>query len=154
MTRTIMVISIAAGLLAGCATVGDSVTVGSQASGSPYFYLSRPGVYKLATGLQLMGRVCRRSRATQLSPPRVRLEHVSATGDVVEISHASVGAIYRNADQPCSDYSARVGWQIADGETIRACFDHGRACPTDPAVKAVVAVPVTPALPTITAPPR
>jgi len=144
MTRTLIAIAIA-GLLGGCAATGDSVTVGSQASGSPYFSLSRPGVYKVATGLQLVGRVCRRSRSTQLSPPGVRLEHISAAGEVVESSHAGVGAIYRNADQPCSDYSARVTWQIADGETVRACFDRGHNCPADPAVKAVVAVPGAPA---------
>ncbi len=148
MPRAFIALPIVAGLLvAGCGTVGDSVTVSSQASGSNYFSLSRPGVYKIASGLQLAGRVCRRSRTTQLSPPRVRLEHVSAAGDVVETSHASVGAIYRNADQPCSDYVARVTWQIADGETVRACFDRSHACPADPSVKAVVSVPASAAEP-------
>lgn len=147
MFRSLMGLPIIAALLVGCGTVGSPVTVGSQASGSAYFSVSRPGVYKVASGLQLTGRVCRRSRTTLLSPPRVRLEHVSATGDIVDTTHASVGAIYRNPDQPCSDYSARVGWQIADGETVRACFDHGHSCPVDPAIRAVVAVPVAPTSP-------
>ena len=130
-----------AACLAGCATPGSSVEVGSQASGSPYFNLSRPGVYKVQDGLQLAGRVCRRARTTLLSPPRVRLEHVAATGAVIEFAHAYIPAIYRHEDQACSGYSTRVGWQIADGETVRACFDRGRSCPAAARVKAVVAAP-------------
>jgi hypothetical protein len=119
----------------------------TEASGSPYFSLGAPGVYKADGGLQLAGRVCRRSRSTLLSPSRVRLEHVPATGEITEIAHAGIAAIYANADQPCSDYTTRVTWQMGEGDSVRACFDHGRACPVDTPVKAVVTVPVAPVVP-------
>jgi hypothetical protein len=138
--KIISILPAAAGLWA-CAAAPSSVQVGSEASGSPYFSLGPPGVYKAGDGLRLVGRVCRRSRTTLLSPARVRIEHVAASGDVAEVAHAGVAAIYRNADQACASYAARVGWRIADGESLRACFDRVGACPRQAAVKAVVAVP-------------
>ena len=140
-------ILIAAACLAACATPGSSVVVSSQASGSAYFSLSRPGVYKVQDGLELAGRVCRRARTTLLSPSRVRLEHIGASGDTIGVVHASVPPIYRREDQACSDYATRVGWRIADGESLRACFDRGRPCPADPAAKTTITVPATTAAP-------
>ena len=132
--------------LVSCATAGGGVAVGSEATGSPYFSLSRPYASKAGEGLQLSGRVCRRARTTGLSPARVRLEHVSAAGDVVEVARAYVPPIYRRSDQACRSYFIRVAWPIADKEAIRACFDRGRPCPSDPQVKATIAVPVAPAV--------
>lgn len=130
---------------AGCAGGGGpTARINAQSTGSAYFNLSRPGLYERAGGLQLVGRVCRRGRVTLLSPPRVRLEHVSAGGDVVDTARAAVAPIYGRVDQPCSNYALRVAWRVADGDSIRACFDHGRACPADPASKALVTVPVSP----------
>jgi hypothetical protein len=37
-----------------------------------------------------------------------------------------------------------VAWTLADGDSIRACLDHGHACPADPGAKAVVSVPTIP----------
>jgi hypothetical protein len=130
--------------LAACASAGASVDVTSEASSSSYFRLSRPSLYKTQGGLSLVGRVCRLGRTTLLSPPRVRLEHLDASGSPVEIAHAPLGAIYRNPDQPCTDYAARVGWTLTEGDTVRACFERGRACPTASAAKAVVPVPAPP----------
>lgn len=128
------------GLLTGCAASGTSVEIVSQSSGSPYFSLGRPGVYKAGDGLRVAGRVCRRSRTTLLSPPRVRLEHLAATGEVIEVDRAAIPIIYRRADQACSNYSAHVGWKIAEGETVRACFDRGKVCPVAAETKAVIPV--------------
>jgi hypothetical protein len=127
--------------MSACATPGASVQVTSQASGSPYFSLGAPGVYKVDGGLRLAGRVCRRARTTLLSPSRIRLEHVAASGEVADVARASVAAIYRNADQACSSYAVRVAWQIADGEALRACFDRGRPCPSNSPNKALIPVP-------------
>ena len=132
-----------AACLVGCASSGSSVEVSSQASGSAYFSLSRPGVYKVRDGLEIAGRVCRRARTTLLSPPRVRLEHLATDGATLDVAHAGVAAIYRNPENACTDYAARVAWTIADGESVRACLDRGRPCPADPAMKAVIAVPGT-----------
>ena len=136
---------VAVGLLTGCAASGASVEIVSQASGSPYFSLDRPGAYKAGNGLRVAGRVCRRSRTTLLSPPLVRLEHLAATGEVIEIARAAIPVIYRRADQACSNYSAHVGWKVAEAETVRACFDRGKACPIAGEVKAVIPVTAAPA---------
>ena len=132
---------LAALALAGCAASGATVDVVSQASGSAYFNLSRPAAYGVEGGLGLAGRLCRRGRTTVLSPPAVRLEHVSPTGDIVEVARGRVAAIYRRSDQACATYHARVGWRLAPGDVIRACVDRGRACPAQPAAAAVIAAP-------------
>ncbi len=134
-------------VLAGCASSGAGVDITAQATGSAYFTLSRPSVYSSNGGLEIAGRVCRRARGTLLSPSRVRLEHVGAGGTVVDLARAGVPAIHRNVDQPCADYSTKVDWRMLDGESIRACFERGRACPADAASKAVIAVPAAPPAP-------
>ncbi len=127
--------------LAACVTGGPTVQVTTEAKGSDYFSLSAPGAYKDDAGLRLTGRVCRLRRSTLLSPPTIRVEHISASGEVINTARASAPVIYSRYDQACSSYSARVDWSLGDGETLRACFDHGRACPATAAVKAVVAAP-------------
>ena len=134
--------------LVSCAGVGGtSVQVVAQASDTPNFSLSRPAVYKTTGGLQVAGRVCRRARTTLLSPSQVRLEHLSAAGEITETAKAGVGEISRRADQPCSNYSGRVSWTLAEGDTVRVCFDRGRACPSAPTVTTVIAAPTSPASP-------
>ncbi|HZL00691.1 MAG TPA: hypothetical protein VFC47_12405 [Caulobacteraceae bacterium] len=139
----IWALSPALACLVSCATPGSSVEVGSQATGSSYFTLSRPAVYKARVGLELAGRACRRARTTLLSPSRVRLEHVAANGEVAESARAYLPPLSRRADQACASYAARVTWRLGDGETVRACFDRGRPCPADSGPKAIVPVPAT-----------
>lgn len=127
-------------VLSGCAAPGASVSVSSEAAGSGYFSLSAPAPHAVKGGLLLAGRVCRKARTTLLTPSRIRLEHVSANGDAVQTTHAYMPAIYRRSDQACARYSVIAPWTLADGETIRACFDRGRACPGAPPVKVVVPV--------------
>ena len=129
--------------LAACSTTGDTVQVTSEAKGSDSFSLGTPGAYKEGSGLRLTGRVCRLARSTALSPPRIRIEHVAVSGYVTETAQASVPTIYRSTDQTCRTYSARVGWVLAEGDTVRACFDRGRACPVSADTKAAVAVPAS-----------
>lgn len=105
------------------------MVVESQATGSGAFSVSRPAVYKVKDRLALAGSVCRRARSTLLSPRAVRVEHVSATGAVLESGRAGLAAISRRADQACSHYSLIVDWKLADGEAVRACFDRGHPCP-------------------------
>jgi hypothetical protein len=139
--RSAAVAMLAAAMLApgACAAPGSSTDVPYQATGSSYFSLSRPGAYKVQGGLELTGRVCRRARTTLLSPSRVRIEHIAATGDVVEAAHAGVPVIYGQANAACANYGVRVNWKMADGEAFRACFDRGRSCRADPAAKAAAA---------------
>ena len=127
--------------LGACATAGDTVQITSEAKGSDYFSLAAPGAYKYGGGLRLAGRVCRVRRSTLLSPLSIRVEHISATGGVLDTAHASAPTIYNRYDQACSSYSANVTWTLADGDTVRACFDHGRPCPVTGTSKAVVAAP-------------
>jgi hypothetical protein len=140
-----LLISIGA-VLTGCATATDAVHITSEASASPYFSIGAPAAYKAPGGLELAGRVCRRSRSTSLSPPRVRLEHLTAMGEIADVAHAGVPAIQRSSDQACRTYATKVSWQLADGDTVRACFDRGRACPTS-TVKALIAAPAAASTP-------
>ena len=136
----------AAATMLGCASAPASVQIASEASASPYFSLGAPAAYKAQGGLALAGRVCRRLRITSLSPARVRLEHVTAVGEMTDIAHAGVPTIQRSSDQACRTYKTIVAWQLADGDTVRACFDHGRPCPAS-TVKAIIAAPATPSSP-------
>ena len=131
-------------LLTSCATAGSSVEVSSQGSGSPYFSLGRPSVYRQGEGLRLVGRVCRRGRTTLLSPPRVRLERVASTGDVVDVARAGVPAIYGRSDQACTSNLTTLNWRFASGESVRACFDRGRSCSGDPGAKVAAPTPAPP----------
>ena len=130
-SRSHVLVLIAACCLAGCASDGSSVPVSSQAAGSSYFSLTPPAVSKVEGGFELSGRLCRRARTTPLSPPGVRLEHIAANGEPIEVARAPIATIYRNADQACSDYATRVAWRIGEGDSVRACIDHGHPCRID-----------------------
>ena len=138
--------------LASCAALSGAPAVTAEATGSAYFSLSRPAIYKAGEGLLLAGRACRVARSTVLSPARVRVEHVSAAGEIVQSAHAFLPPIFRRADQRCADYSLKVAWQVGEGESVRACFDRGHACPAKPATAAVVpiAAPAPPPAPNAT----
>ena len=113
----------------------------TQATGTPYFSLGAPGVYAAGQGLLLAGRVCRRARNTRLSPGGVRIEHVDPAGAVVAHVDALVPPIYRRADQACAAYSRTSTWKLAEGDSVRACFERGAPCPVTAEAKAVAPVP-------------
>jgi hypothetical protein len=147
MGRRSLIALLPATCLAACATAGTWTGVTSDSSGSSYFNVGRPGVYKVDGGLQVTGRVCRLARTTVLSPPGVRLERVATSGEVVESTHANVRSISRRSDQACAPYNARVGWTLAETDSIRACLDRGHACPTSAPSKAAAAIPAATATP-------
>lgn len=131
--------------ITACASVSrESVEVVTQARGSNYFSLGAPAISKTDHGQLVAGRVCRLGRSTLLSPPAIRVEQRRASGQLVETAHAYVPEIYLARDQNCSDYAAKVSWTIAPGDIIRACFDHGAACPAQAESKAVTKAPSTP----------
>jgi hypothetical protein len=137
-----------AATLAACAAPGASVSVNAEASGTSYFSLDHPFVHKVRDGLELSGRACRRVRTTLLTPSRVRIEHLSVAGEPIQSVHAFLPQTSRRPDQPCTRYSTIAGWTLSEGETIRACFDRGHACPGAPAVK--IAAPAAGAAPSAT----
>ena len=102
--------------------------VASGASGSAAFSLSAPAAYQGKAGLELVGRVGRRARSTQLTPASVRIERLGPTGEIVASARAYLHPIGRRTDQRCASYLANVDWRLAPGDTLRACFDRGRAC--------------------------
>ena len=138
------IVILSGALLTGCAPMQSLLQVASYAIDTPNFSLSRPSVYKTDTGLQLSGRVCRRARSTLLSPAGVRIEQITGDGTIAQVAHAGLPSISRRADQPCSTYQARVAWTLADGDSLRACFDHARACPADPTLAAPATLPAVP----------
>jgi hypothetical protein len=140
--KTWPLLLLAAGL-AACAEGPPPQAVTSQASGTTYFRLGAPGVYKVGSGVRLVGQVCRRYRSTDLSPYRVRIEHLSAAGEVIGVTEGGVPPIYDRSEQACVAYSARADWTFAPGDALRACFDRGRPCSPQAAAKTVVPVPKT-----------
>jgi len=130
--------------MASCAALSGGPAVIAEATGSTNFSLSRPAIYKAGEGLQLAGRACRLARSTLLSPPGVRLEHVSPAGEIVATAHAYLPPIFRRTDQRCSVYSLKVNWMIGEGDSVRTCFDRGQACPAKPAAAAVAPVSLAP----------
>jgi hypothetical protein len=137
---------VAAGLFAAaCATIpSESVKVISEGKGSDYFSLGAPAMSKSATGQYVAGRVCRLNRSTLLSPPSIRVEHLSAGGQLLDVAHAYLAEIYLARDQNCSDYAAKVSWTMGTGDIVRACFDHEAVCPAQAESKAVVKAPANP----------
>jgi hypothetical protein len=109
----------------------------SERAGSNFFSLSAPTALKSGNEVRLTGRECRLRQSPLLSPRVVRIEHLDSAGDVLATTDAPAPEIYRSHDQPCDDYTVRVAWTIARGDELRACFEHGRACPTDAATRAV-----------------
>src|ERR1700741_5111745 len=96
-------------LLVSCASAAsNSVTIVSQAKGSNAFSLGAPAMFKTDAGQHLGGRVCRLGRSTLLSPPSIRVEHLSPGGRLIDVAHARVPEIYLARDQTCSDYGAKV----------------------------------------------
>ncbi len=77
--------------LVSCATGPASVQVTAQAAGSTYFSLGAPTLYKAGSGLELMGRVGRHSRTISLPPREVRIEHLSASGALLDFTLAQLG---------------------------------------------------------------
>lgn len=132
-------------VVAACANISrENVEVVTQAKGSNYFSLGAPAISKTDHGQLVAGRVCRLGRSTLLSPPAIRVEHLHATGQLVETARAYLPEIYLARDQNCSDYAAKARWAIAPGDIVRACFDRGAACPAQAESKAVTKAPSTP----------
>ena len=133
-------------LIAGCASTPlESVKVVTEAKGSSSFSLGAPAVSKSHNGQHVAGRVCRQGRSTLLSPPSIRVEHLAAGGQVLNTDHAYVPEIYSARDQTCADYHVKVQWTLSPGDIVRACFEHGAACPHQADSKAVVKAPAGPA---------
>lgn len=130
---------------AACASApSESVKIVSEAKGSRAFSLGAPAMFKTAAGQHLGGRVCRLGLSTLLSPPAIRVEHLSASGRLINVAHAYLPEIYRARDQTCSDYGAKVAWAMGPGDIVRACFDRGGGCPAQAESKAVVKAPANP----------
>jgi len=130
--------------LAACATSANEVRVVSEAHGSDFFSLGAPGVYKGGGRLRVGGRVCRLRRSTLLSPPAIRIEHLGGGAKVLDTAFAPSPIINRSFDQACRTYSTQVAWTLGEGDTLRACFNHGHACPAVAESKAVVTAPSQP----------
>lgn len=131
--------------LAACAGLpAEPVRVTAEAKGSAFFSLGAPTISKTGAGQHLAGRVCRLGRSTLLSPPRIRVEHRAADGQLRDVAQAHIPEIYLARDQTCSDYAAKVAWSLAEGDVVRACFDRGLPCPAQAESKAVIKAPASP----------
>jgi hypothetical protein len=130
--------------LAACVTSANEVRIVTQAHGSDFFSLGAPGVYKAGDHLRVGGRVCRLRRSTVFSPQAIRIEHLDKGARLLDTAFAASPAINRTFDEACRTYSTKVAWTLGEGDTLRACFDHGHACPAAAESKATVAAPAHP----------
>lgn len=125
-------------LLVGCAASPDAMGFRTEAAGSPYFSVGAPTLYKSGDTVRVAGRVCRVGRTILLSPHAVRIEQLSAQGEVLAATSAKVRAIGRSYDQACVSYGARLNWRLEPDQSLRACVDRAKACsaPTRPQTSA------------------
>lgn len=130
MTRLIVMTEAvtALALLVGCAASETATLVNVEGSGSEHFRLDKPSVFARAGGAEITGVVCRRDQTTLLTPQHVRIEQVDASGGVSRVARAYVPTISVKPDQPCSRYSTRINWSVADATRIRICIDRGVSC--------------------------
>jgi hypothetical protein len=126
------------------ATGSTGATVTTEATGTANFSLSEPALRQAGSGITISGSACRRARSTLLSPRSIRLEHVVAGEQVSQTARAFV-QISRELNRRCSQFSTKVAWVLADGDSVRACFDHGKACPEAAELSAKVKDPRPPA---------
>jgi hypothetical protein len=141
--RRLLLSALALGL-AACATSADKVRIVTQAHGSDFFSLGAPGAYRAGGKLRVGGRVCRLRRSTLLSPQAIRIEHLNSGAKLLDTAFAGSPIINRTFDEACRTYSTQVTWTLGEGDTLRACFDHGHACPSAAESKAVVEAPARP----------
>jgi hypothetical protein len=114
-------------LLTSCAAPGIATLVNVEGSGSEYFRIDKPTVFARAEGAEITGLVCRRDRTTQLTPD-VRIEHLDASGGVIEVTKGDVPTISVKQDQPCSRYYTLTDWRVSEDTHIRICIDRGMSC--------------------------
>ncbi len=126
---------------ASCATAEAGETIRTQAHGTTYFELEAPAVYTDPGGFRIVGRACRLGQTVLMSPEFVRIEHLSATGEVVHHAQAYLPEMLLRSYQRCSHYSATVAWKFQADENVNVCFERGKACPPSSLAQPAAAAP-------------
>lgn len=98
----------------------------AAASESGNYVLARPRVRVRDDALRVDGTVCRKSNRTGLTPSRVRIEHLDASGAVTETVSAFLPPLSRRQDQRCGHYGANLK-TASPGDTVRVCIAR-RSC--------------------------
>ena len=75
----------------------------------------------------IAGRVCRRANRSVISPTRVEIDHLSATGDVIDTGYAYLPRLSQREDQRCGGFSAKLKTPPQPGDVVWLCLpqSHG-----------------------------
>ncbi len=93
---------------------------------STNYVLARPRVRVRDDALRVDGTVCRKSNRTGLTPSKVRIEHLDASGTITETVSAFLPPLSRRQDQRCGHYGANLK-TANPGDTVRVCIAR-RSC--------------------------
>lgn len=102
------------------------VVPSAVASEATNYLLSRPHVRVRDNALRVDGTVCRKSNRTGLTPSKVRIEHLDASGTMTEMVSAFLPPLSRRQDQRCGHYGAMLK-TAKPGDTVRVCIAR-RSC--------------------------
>ncbi len=77
--------------------------------------------------MHIGGTVCRRANRSLISPTRVEIDHVSATGELIDTDHAYLPRLSQREDQRCGGFGAKLKTPPQPGDIVRICLprSHG-----------------------------
>ena len=116
-------------LLGSCESPQREASAKVESVGSVGYSLGRPTAYVKGEGIEVTGLACRRNQSTLLTPEYVRIENVSAKGEVIRFAKAYLPTISVKVDQPCGRYSIILDWVPTELGVLRVCFDQNKRCP-------------------------
>ena len=86
------------------------------------YILSAPRIRAMGDTYRVDGEVCRRANRSGLSPAQIRIEHLDASGQLVETVSAFLPPLSWREDQRCGHYSAALKQLAQPGDIVRACI--------------------------------
>lgn len=113
-------------LMAGCAAYGGATLlyVPTVVSTPPGFALASPDAIQSPEGTRFHGSVCRRS--INMSPTRIRVERIDASGAVVASASRPLWGLGGRA-RGCTFYDVPTDWTVGPGEHVRVCAQRSDA---------------------------
>ena len=118
-------------LLTSCAAqTALSSAASVEAVSSTNFRLERPIVSQNGGTTRVYGTVCRAANRALMSPSRIEIDHLDATGTRVDTAYAFLPSLSRRPDQRCGHYAGTVSSRVTSTDTVRVCIARvGKVCP-------------------------
>lgn len=99
----------------------------AEAISSINFLLVQPRIRAKGKAVRVEGSACRRPNRSLISPSRVRIDHLSSAGELIETSYAYLPRLSQREDQRCGRYGATLKSPPQQpGELVRVCLPQSR----------------------------